>query len=102
MEIVCRKRTEAQVWHICVDCTAWPTRDYSEKWVELTSIDPSTICLQCLQRKREGKCRMCDPHTLYELESSGTKLRQLINLAGRWRACLKGFWPLIWNSLSSL
>jgi hypothetical protein len=45
---------------------------------------------------------MCDPHTLYELESSGTKLRQLINLAGRWRASLKGFWPLIWNSLSSL
>jgi hypothetical protein len=73
MEIVCRKRTQTDVWHICVDCTAWPTRNYTEKWMELTTVDPSTICIQCLQRKREGKCRMCDPGTMYELEASSTK-----------------------------
>ena len=37
MEIVCRKRTQTDVWHICVNCSAWPTRDYTEKWVDLES-----------------------------------------------------------------
>jgi hypothetical protein len=83
MEIVCRKRTQTDVWHICVDCTAWPTRNYTEKWVELTSIDLSTICIQCLQRKREGKCRMCGPHVMHELENSSTKPPQLINRSCR-------------------
>ena len=83
MEIVCRKRTQTDVWHICVDCTAWPTRNYTEKWVELTSIDPSTICIQCLQRKREGKCRMCGPDAMHELENSSAKLTQLINRSCR-------------------
>jgi len=73
MEIVCRKRTQTNVWHICVDCTAWPTRNYTEKWVESTSVDPSTICIQCLQRRREGKYGTCDPRTMYELEASSTK-----------------------------
>ena len=68
MEVVCRKRTHTDVWHICVDCTAWPTRNYTEKWMELTSLDHSTICIQCLLKKREGKCRMCGPRELYELD----------------------------------
>ena len=68
MEIICRKRTETDIWHICVDCTAWRTRNYTEKWVELTSIDPSTICIQCLQRKRDGKCRLLGPHRFHGLD----------------------------------
>jgi hypothetical protein len=73
MEIVCRKRTQTDVWHICVDCNAWPTRNYTEKWLEISSVDPSTICIQCLQRRREGKCRMCGPSAMYKLEASSTK-----------------------------
>ena len=88
MEIVCRKRTQTDVWHICVDCTAWPTRTYTEKWVELTSVDPSTICIQCLQRRREGKCRMCGPGAMYDLEISSDKLR-LVDLRTRCRAAMK-------------
>ena len=99
MEIVCRKRTQTDVWHICVDCTAWPTRNYTEKWVELTSVDPSTICIQCLQRKREGKCRMCEPGTMYERESSSAKL-QLIDLTDRCRGRLKILAPLLLPSVS--
>ena len=97
MEIVCRKRTQTDVWHICIDCTGWPSRNYSEKWVELTSIDPSTICLQCLQRRRERKCRMSGPQGLYDLEKSGTRRSQLNILADRWRARLKSLYPPIWN-----
>jgi hypothetical protein len=99
MEIVCRKRTQTDVWHICVDCTAWPTRNYTEKWVELTSIDPSTICIQCLQRKQEGKCRMCGPGAMYEREGSSAKLR-LIDLTDRYRAGLKILAPLLLPSVS--
>jgi hypothetical protein len=91
MDIVCRKRTQTDVWHICADCTAWPTRNYAEQWVELTNVDPSTICIQCLQRRREGKCRMCGPREMYELERTSTKLTQLIDLVGRARASLKAF-----------
>ena len=77
-KLFARKRTQTDVWHICVDCTAWPNRNYAEKWVELSSVDPSTICIQCLQRRREGKCRMCGPGgATYELERRSTKLRQL-------------------------
>jgi hypothetical protein len=100
MEIVCRKRTQTDVWHICVDCTAWPTRSYSEKWVELTSIDPSNICIQCLQRKREKKCRMCGLRAIYELENSSTKLPELIDLVGRCRASLETLWPLMCGTIS--
>jgi hypothetical protein len=78
MEIVCRKRTQTDVWHICVDCTAWRTRNCTEKWVELSSVDPSSICIQCLQRRREGNCRMCGPREMYELERRSTKTLQLI------------------------
>ena len=92
MEIVCRKRTQTDVWHICVDCTAWPTRNYTEKWVELTSVDPSTICIQCLQRKREGQCRMCGPGAMYDLEISSAKLSS-VDLATRCRAVMKILWP---------
>src|SRR5215510_1653019 len=77
MEIVCRKRTQTDVWHICVDCTAWPTHNYTEKWVELTRVDHSTICIQCLQRRREGKCHMCGPGEMYHFENSSTNLRRL-------------------------
>jgi hypothetical protein len=99
MEIVCRKRTETEVWHICVDCTAWPTRNYTEKWVELTSIDHDTICIQCLQRKREGKCRMCGPDEMYDLEISSAKLR-LVDRRTRYRPGLKSLVPLLLSSVS--
>jgi hypothetical protein len=69
VEIVCRKRAQTDVWHICVDCTAWPTWNYTEKWLELASVDPDTICIQCFQRRREGKCRICNPRTFYDLGS---------------------------------
>jgi hypothetical protein len=54
VEIVCRKRAQTDVWHICVDCPAWPTWNYTEKWLELTSVDPDTICIQCFQRRRDA------------------------------------------------
>ena len=84
-----QKRTRIDVWHICVNCTAWPTRSYTEKWVDLTNVDPSTSCIQYLQRRQEGKCRMCGPRAMYELESRRTKIPHLnlvVAAALAWKA----------------
>src|SRR5262249_15703682 len=59
--------------------------------MELTSLDHSIMCIQCLLKKREGKCRMCGPHELYELDCEliflcgalATGLQLLSSLDGR-------------------
>ena len=64
MEIVCRKREDSDIWHFCVNCSDWPTANYIEQWVQ--EIKATSICIECEKRRRQRRCRMCDPHTLYE------------------------------------
>jgi hypothetical protein len=70
MKIVCRKRSDSDTWHFCVNCFDWPTADYAEKWVEEIRVTGASICIKCQMREQEEKCLMCDPHSLYNLRSA--------------------------------
>ena len=78
MKIVCRKRSDSDIWHFCVNCLDWPTADYVEKWVEEIRAAGANICIKCQMTEKEGKCLMCDPHSLYNLRS-GENSEQVTN-----------------------
>jgi hypothetical protein len=68
VETVCRKSSDSDAWHFCVNCSDWPTANYTEHWVQ--EIRAVSICIECEKKRHERRCRMCDPRTLYGLTSN--------------------------------
>ncbi|MDB5694482.1 MAG: hypothetical protein JWN21_25 [Sphingomonas bacterium] len=48
-----KRKSGADTWHFCRNCTLWPTSDYSEQ-----SGKPTTgeLCNQCRSKDSVGNC----------------------------------------------
>lgn len=50
-----RKRGSDGAWHLCSNCSNWPTNDYEER-----STPPANSrdrCTECVAKKNSGDCR---------------------------------------------
>ncbi|HUK40551.1 MAG TPA: hypothetical protein VLX11_05900 [Candidatus Acidoferrales bacterium] len=49
-----RRKKGNQTWHLCSNCSGWPTEDFDERRI-LPPIGDE-ICNECQAKVREGKC----------------------------------------------
>lgn len=55
--MIYRKSKAEDSWHVCRNCSKWPTEDYDEN-----PINPETgqLCNECKSRLVQGKCLLID------------------------------------------
>jgi hypothetical protein len=49
-----RRKKNCQTWHLCSNCSAWPTEDYEERRILPPLGDE--ICNECQAKVRDGNC----------------------------------------------
>lgn len=49
-----RRRKGFDTWHMCRNCSNWPTGDYDERDTKPSS---GEFCNECLAKQRNGDCK---------------------------------------------
>lgn len=52
--VVYRRRRGSDTWHVCTNCSQWPTYDYEEKY---TKPAYGEFCNECKSKQAAGTCR---------------------------------------------
>jgi len=57
MTISYRKRKGRRVWHFCIDCSRWPTKDYESRLITPPTTEIGGLCKECLAKNTAGSYR---------------------------------------------